>query len=61
MISVLPWVAIAVILVEFVLVDELPAPRVRRVMIAVGVVLLLLTAFAIWRMPSLPLKCLCPK
>lgn len=61
MISVLPWVAIAVILVEFVLVDELHAPRVRRVMIAVGVVLLLLTAFAIWRMPSLPLKCLCPK
>lgn len=54
MISALPWVAIAVILVEFVLVDELPAPRVRRVMIAVGVVLLL-TTFAIGRMPPLAL------
>lgn len=53
MIWALPWVVLAVILVQFVLVDELPAARVRRVMIGVGVVLLLLTAFAIWRMPSL--------
>lgn len=43
----------AVILVEFVLVEELPAARVRRVMICVGVLLLLLTALAVWRTPRL--------
>lgn len=55
MISALPWVAMAVILVEVVLVDELPAARVRRVMIGVGVLLLLLTALAVWRTPPLAL------
>lgn len=55
MIWALPWVSIALILVEFVLVDELPAPRVRRVTIGVGVLLLLLAALALWRSPPLAL------
>jgi hypothetical protein len=49
----LPWVVMAVILVEFALVEELPAPRVRRVTIGVGVFLLVVTALAVWRTPPL--------
>lgn len=35
-IQALPWVVIALILVEFTLADELPAPRVRRVAVIAG-------------------------
>lgn len=51
----LPWVAMAVILVEFALVDELPSAQVRRVMIGVGVLLLLVAAPAVWWTPPLAL------
>ncbi|MGD2067757.1 MAG: hypothetical protein PVI57_03665 [Gemmatimonadota bacterium] len=51
--SALPWLVIAVVLVEFALADELPAPRVRRAFLGAGAVLVAVTATAAWLSPPL--------
>lgn len=45
-VATLPWIAMAVVLVEFALADELPAAGVRRVFLLVGGLLLGATAAA---------------
>ena len=50
-IEILPWVVLAIILVEFTLTDELPAPRVRRMAVGAGIVLMATSAAAAMVVP----------
>jgi hypothetical protein len=45
-IQALPWMVLGLILVEFALVDDLPAPRVWRIAMAVGIALVAANAAA---------------
>ncbi|NIP59639.1 MAG: hypothetical protein GWM92_15030 [Gemmatimonadetes bacterium] len=51
--GLLPWLAIAVVLLEFSLADDLPAPGVARAFRSAGVALLLATAAGAWLVPLL--------
>lgn len=42
----LPWVVFGILLVEFALADELPAPRVRRMVVLPGIILMTVSAAA---------------
>lgn len=50
--SVLPWLVIALVIVEFSLADDLPAPPVRRAFLVTGLGLVLLTAGMLWISPG---------
>lgn len=43
--SLLPWITIGVLVIEFSLSDDLPAPRVRRATVVAGLLLLAAVSF----------------
>lgn len=50
--TALPWIVIGIVLVEFALADELPAPAVRRTVLGGGTALLIFVAGGLWISPA---------